>query len=282
MLRNLHRHGVTLRDVNLVPNRWYTMLCMPSFVGLVLIAFGIWLMWRASRRGQSTIRSQRGCLVSLLGCLMLYLASTPLVATWLAWTLERQTPFVPLEQIQAADAIVVLAGGQTAYLSEGGESRKFCLHASDRLDRGIEAFKAGKAPLIAMGGGTFDLPQQPLVGDFMRDQAVARGIPAESVLACGHARYTTDEGAEIVRMLREKGVSSIILCTSASHMPRARAVYEALGMRVTPLPCDFDTRGQAERFSPLLLVPRGIALGQTETCLKEWLGLMAGWLWGYR
>ena len=68
------------------------------------------------------------------------------------------------------------------------------------------------------------------------------------------------------------------LCTSAYHMPRARLAYERAGFAVTPVPCDFDTRGAAERFSPALLLPRGVALSQSEHCLKEWMGLAAYWL----
>lgn len=256
------------------------MLVMPSFVGLALIVVGIWIVWRATRRGDHARMPRRGVGVAAAGATLLYLASTPLVATWLAWSLERQTPFLALAQVPKAGAIVVLGGGQSGFLTENGDLHRQTHRAGDRLERGLEAFRAGKASLFVVGGGTLPMPGEPLVGEFLRDLAIARGVPATAVLSCGRARYTTDEGAEIARMLREHGVDSIILCTSAYHMPRARLVYERLGFRVTPLPADFDTQGHAERFSPLLLVPRGLALSQTETCLKEWLGLTLGRLLG--
>lgn len=256
------------------------MLCMPSFIGLALVALGVWMVWRSSRRVDTGKGVRRGVGVAAVGAVVLYLASTPLVATWLAWSLERQTPFMAMAQVPAAGAIVVLGGGQSGFLTESGDLHRQTHHAGDRLERGLEAFMAGKASLLVVGGGTLPMPGEPLVGEFLRDMAIARGVPATAVLSCGRARYTTDEGAEIARMLREHGVDSIILCTSAYHMPRARLVYERLGFRVTPLPADFDTQGHAERFSPLLLVPRGLALSQTETCLKEWLGLTVGRLLG--
>lgn len=266
--------------VNLIPTRWYTMLCMPSFFGLALVTLGVWMVWRSLRRVEAPKGARRGVAVAAFGACVLYLASTPLVATWLAWSLERQTPFVTIAQVPTAGAIVVLGGGQSGFLAENGDLHRQTHHAGDRLERGLEAFKAGKAPLFVVGGGTMPMPGEPLVGEYLRELAIDRGVPAAAVLRCGRALYTTDEGVEIARMLRERGVDSIILCTSAYHMPRARLVYERLGFRVTPLPADFDTQGYAERFSPLLLVPRGLALGQTESCLKEWLGLTLGRLLG--
>jgi hypothetical protein len=57
-------------------------------------------------------------------------------------------------------------------------------------------------------------------------------------------------------------------------MMRARGIYRRHGVEVIELPCDFQTLGAAERFSAAQLIPRGIALSQSETCLKEWLGTL--------
>jgi uncharacterized SAM-binding protein YcdF (DUF218 family) len=87
------------------------------------------------------------------------------------------------------------------------------------------------------------------------------------------ALYTSDESEGIARVLRERGVKRIILCSSAMHLPRAAEHYRGLGFTVTPLPADFATRGVAEGWSWALLVPRGIALSQVDTVAKEWMGI---------
>ena len=168
---------------------------------------------------------------------------------------------------------MVLGGGQAGHLAADGLMHLQSGRGGDRLERAIRAYKAGKAPWLVVGGGSFGLPDDVMVGDYLKAAAVARGVPADAVLACGEATYTSDEGTSIAALLKPHGARHILLCTSATHMPRARLVYEQLGFRVTCIPCDFDTRGQAEGFSPMLLLPRGQALYQTENALKEWLGL---------
>lgn len=260
--------------VNLLPTRWYTMFFMPSFVGLVLLAAGLLLLvWWSRGSGTRDWRRRAGAAMSVAGALILYLASTPLVATWLTRSLERLTPHLSVARAPTCDAIVVLGGGQQAYLADDGSMHVFTHHASDRMEQGIQAYLAGKAPLLAVGGGTFELPGLSPVSNCMAEQARSRGVPPEAVIEGGPAFYTADESESVARKLQQRGVRRVLLCTSAVHMPRARLLYERLGLEVVPLPCDFDTRGAGERLSPLLLVPRGLALAQTENALKEWIGL---------
>ncbi len=262
--------------VNLIPTRWYTMLVMPSTLSMVLMAAGLFLLLRQLRKPQvDRAGTRRAASLALVGLALLYTSSTPLVATLLARSLEVQTEVLLPEEAPQADAIVVLGGGQQGHLTESGKAWPFTHHAGDRLETGLRAFQLGRAPLLVLGGGTLDLPGQPLVGDYLRSQAEARGVPADRIVTVGAARYTTDESMQMAQLMHDRGVKRVLLCTSASHMPRARLIMERLGFGVTPMPCDFDTRGAAERFSPLLLVPRGGALSLTENCLKEWLGLGA-------
>jgi uncharacterized SAM-binding protein YcdF (DUF218 family) len=259
--------------MGLVPTRWYLMLVMPSTIGMLLMAAGLLLFVRRLRRGQSGRALRAPLMTSAGGLMILYLASTPLVATMLSRSLERMTPYLAPENAPVVDAIVVLGGGQSGYQAEDGSMHLQGGRGSDRLERGIQAFKAGKAPLLVLGGGSFGLPTDMLVGEFMRRAAVECGVPPEAILACGDAKYTTDEGASIAALVEPRGVRRILLCTSATHLPRATIAYERLGFDVVGLPCDFDTRGSGERMSALLLLPRGQALSQTENAVKEWLGL---------
>ena len=261
--------------MNLVPTRWYTSLFMPSTISMVLMVVGLWLLWRSMQPRSHRRMARAGFALAATGLATLYAFSTPLVATLLAWSLERQSSSMPAAALPQADAIVMLGGGQAVHVHADGRLEQFGKHAGDRFEKAIEAFKAGKAPLLATGGGQIDVPGSPMNGAWLADMAMQRGVPRTAIVEGGAALYTSDECEGISTALKQRGVKSILLCTSAYHMPRARLAYERAGFAVTPVPCDFDTRGAAERFSPTLLMPRGIALSQSEHCLKEWMGLIA-------
>ena len=247
---------------------------MPSSVLMVALALGVVLMLRAWRRGKRPSEARFACGLTVTSLVVLYLASTPLVARWVAESLERQNPPVDPVTMPVADAIVVLGGSMYATVGPDGTTLLYARHASDRFETAMQAFSAGRAPIIAFGGGGTGVPGTPTEGEWNRARAIARGAPADRAIAGPVALYTSDESEGIARVLREHGVKRIILCSSAVHLPRARMNYEKLGFEVIPLPSDFATRGTAEDWSWALLIPRGMALSQVDAGLKEWMGLL--------
>ena len=260
--------------MNLVATRWWSMFFMPSSVLIVALALGVFLMLRAWRRGKRPSEARFACGLTVTSLVVLYLASTPLVARWVAESLERQNPPVDPSTMPVADAIVVLGGSMYATVGPDGTTLLYAHHASDRFDTAVQAFNAARAPIIAFGGGGTGVPGTPTEGEWNRARAIARGVPADRAIAGPVALYTSDESEGIARVLRERGLKRIILCSSAMHLPRACMNYEKLGFEVTPLPSDFATRGAAEDWSWALLIPRGLALGQVDSGVKEWMGLL--------
>ena len=250
------------------------MFFMPSSVLIVALALGVFLMLRAWRRGKRPSEARISCGLTVTSLVVLYLASTPLVARWVAESLERQNPPVDPSTMPVADAIVVLGGSMYATVGPDGTTLLYARHASDRFETAMQAFSTGRAPIIAFGGGGTGVPGTPTEGEWNRARAIARGAPADRAIAGPVAFYTSDESEGIARVLRERGVKRIILCSSAMHLPRACMNYEKLGFEVTPLPSDFATRGAAEDWSWALLIPRGMALSQVDAGVKEWMGLL--------
>ena len=260
--------------MNLVATRWWSTFFMPSSVLIVALALGVVLMLRAWLRGKLPSEARFACGLTVTSLVVLYLASTPLVARWVAESLERQNPPVDPVTMPVADAIVVLGGSMYATVGPDGTTLLYARHASDRFETAMQAFSAGRAPIIAFGGGGTGVPGTPTEGEWNRARAIARGAPADRAIAGPVALYTSDESEGIARVLRERGVKRIILCSSAMHLPRACMNYEKLGFEVTPLPSDFATRGAAEEWSWALLIPRGMALSQVDAGVKEWMGLL--------
>jgi uncharacterized SAM-binding protein YcdF (DUF218 family) len=81
-------------------------------------------------------------------------------------------------------------------------------------------------------------------------------------------------------ILQEQGVESILLVTSATHMPRAVYLFDGQGFEVIPAPTDFSiTDADWEQLwhpdieSFLLgFFPQSSYLGSTTSALKEYIG----------
>ena len=76
---------------------------------MVAVALGVFLMLRAWRRGKRPSEARFACGLTVTSLVALYLASTPLVARWVAESLERQNPPVDPVTMPVADAIAALA-----------------------------------------------------------------------------------------------------------------------------------------------------------------------------
>jgi uncharacterized SAM-binding protein YcdF (DUF218 family) len=261
--------------MNLVATRWWSMLFMPSCVLMMSIALGVFLMMRAWLSGKRPREARFACWLTGASVVMMYLASTPLVARWAAWTLEKDYPPVDVKTLPVADAIVVLGGAMQATESADGTVHLYAHHASDRFEMGLNAFAAGRAPLIIFGGGESGVPGAPTEGEWNRARAVERGVPGNAAFATARALHTADESQLIARLLQEHGATKVIVCTTAIHLPRALRHYRSLGFEGLALPCDFATRGAAEAWSWVLLFPRGNALMMVDGAAKEWMGRLA-------
>lgn len=264
--------------MSMVATRTWSMLFMPSAALIGCLCLGLLLLIRAWRRGKRPSEARLGWLLASTGAIGLYVASTPIAARALVRLTEGDYGPVDPGALPKADAIVVLGGGMGATVGDDGLVHLYARGAPDRFETALRAWHAGRAPLLAFGGGAPNVPCAPTEGTWNRIRAVERGIPADATLAGPAAQYTTDESDGLVRALRERGAVRIILCTSATHMRRARRIYELHGLEVIPLPCDFLTRGAAEAFSWGGFIPRGEALWQVDLCAKEWLGRLSVWL----
>jgi uncharacterized SAM-binding protein YcdF (DUF218 family) len=131
--------------MNLVATRWWSTFFMPSSVLTMALALGVSLMLRAWRRGKRPSEARFACGLTVMSLILLYLASTPLVARWVAESLERQNPPVDPSTMPVADAIVVLGGSMYAKVSPDGTTLLYVRHASDRFKTAMQAFNAARA-----------------------------------------------------------------------------------------------------------------------------------------
>jgi uncharacterized SAM-binding protein YcdF (DUF218 family) len=244
--------------------------------GLLIVALG--LLWR--RR----IRWAMGAIAAAL--LVLLLSSNAWVATRLTQSLEWQN--LPPQPVPQAEAIVVLGGSTRSAiyprpwvdLSEAG----------DRVLHGIRLYKAHKAPLLVLSGGRIAWRGG---GDSesadMAAIATAWGVPKTAIAQDTTSLNTYQNAVNVKALLDERGLSRILLVTSAAHMPRALAIFRHQGMDAIAAPTDFLVSAQSiEEISGsrqgvmLSLLPDASNLFQVSRAIKEYIGLLVyrlrGWL----
>ena len=121
-----------------------------------------------------------------------------------------------------ADAVVVL--GCRVHGSGAGSPA-----LTRRLDRGIRLFEQGAAPLLVLsGGGPGPVPEAEL----MRRAALARGVPATALLIEARSGNTIENARETARLLRSRGLRSVLLVSDRVHLPRASLLFRFAGPKV--------------------------------------------------
>lgn len=119
-----------------------------------------------------------------------------------------------------------------------------------RLDLGVELFKAGKVRAILVSGA--NTPASFYETDVMRAYAVAAGVPAEKVVADPGGYDTFDT---CVRARKVFGVTSATLVSQGYHLPRALTLCKSVGI---------DAVGVGD------YAPRGTSPFWREGELREW------------
>jgi uncharacterized SAM-binding protein YcdF (DUF218 family) len=235
-------------------------LILPPTGPLLLAAIGLWLSRHRPRFGHFLIALGLGTLVLL---------STPWIANELLRSLQNTLPPAP-EQLAGSQAIVVLGGGTYRNAPEYGgdtvnevelERLRYGAHLARQT--GLPVGVSGGAPM----GGTpeAETMRAVLETDF---RVAVRWVETSSV-------DTRENAANIAPLLKQSGVTQIVLVTHAWHMRRAQHAFEKQGLKVVP---------GATRFAPpyrgdlLQWLPSGGALRNSQIALHEWLGLLANQL----
>ncbi len=180
----------------------------------------------------------------ILSSLLLVTTSSPLIAYPLIGLLESWYHPPQLTPSDRFDAIVVLGAG----IDEKGSLRPTTepfSYSKNRTTCGVDLYQQGYAPTLALTGGdgrNFGTGPQEAVE--MKRWAVRLGVPESATRVDTEARNTYENMTGTKRLL---GPTSILLVSSASHLPRAVPVFTKQGFCVTPAPAIMSHRTCRER-----------------------------------
>ena len=232
-------------------------LLLPPF-GLVLLGIaGLWLSRRHRRPGLA---------LAVLALTAVGVLSIPLVADALMGSLERQAPLSPAALAQT-QAIVILGGGKYPAAPEYGGADTVNRETLERLRYGARLQRQSGLPILVTGGAPWggrpeaDAMKAVLEEDF---HGQVRWVE-------GRSRDTAENAAFSAHLLREAGITRIVLVSQAWHLARATALFEGAGLAVLPAPTGYATE---EPGWPAQLLPRIGAFDRSCIALHEWLGIL--------
>jgi len=226
-----------------------------------MIAVVVGLLW--SRRQPRLGRSLMG-----LGIVVLLTFSLPIVANAIAAYDERAFPPLDPSKVLPADAAIVLlsGGSQLGAIDYGGETINPTTLARMRSAARLAA--RTHLPILVSGGRlpAAQRSEAEEIADSMRRdfQTPVRWIEDGSLDTEDNARLS-------VPILEAAGIKHVVLVTDVSHMRRARALFEAAGMPVTPAPTDYYANAPMTAMS---FIPTGSAIRRSAWSMHEWLGLL--------
>lgn len=123
----------------------------------------------------------------------------------------------PQDNIQPADIIIVVSGGET----------------SRRVDEGIELFKQGWAPYLLFSGAAAEGSVSNAKS--MSRVAVSKGVPREQILMDENSKNTLENAKNSKIILERQGFQSAILVTSPYHSRRAGIIFRKVFGEATPI-----------------------------------------------
>lgn len=146
----------------------------------------------------------------------------------------------------------------------------------------MDLYQRDYTPTLVLTGGDASIfgtgPQEAVQ---MKQWTVRLGVPESATKIDTEARNTCENATGTKRLI---GSASILLVSSASHLPRAVPVFTKQGFRVTPAPCEYVSQNLPregwDNIDPFDILPNDIALQHSREVVAEVAGIVVYWLAG--
>lgn len=233
-----------------------------------------WLaVWWGLALGLLTLTRWRRAAVIMLwsGLVVLGLLGLRAIPDALLRPLENRYPVPVAEAMDRHVGIIVLGGALQHPDSFVAHGQVPLGEAAERMTVPVGLMRNHpKLELVFSGGEgrllTTGVTESELAKVFFEQQ----GLDMARVRWEDGSRTTRENAQQVAKLLGNRCQQPWLLVTSAWHMPRSMAEFEAVGCKVTPYPVDFRT-GDA---TPLTEYSLAHSLLRWQTALHEWLGML--------
>ncbi|AFU18377.1 MULTISPECIES: YdcF family protein [Actinobacillus] len=233
---------------------------------IILPPFSIALLWILSLILARFHYKKLSRFLAAFGIIVLYLISTPLVATKLSDSLVTNDNLT-LDDYRSAQAIVVLSGG----MRDSQELFGNIATGDSTLDRmryGAFLTKETSLPILVTGSSPNGNSEAAMMAKEFEQffQVKAKWLEEKA--------KTTKENAQFSReMLAKEGINKIVLVTNQWHMKRAKMLFEKQGFEVLPASTGAGVTPE-DYYNYFYYLPQAGALSSVMISLKEWMGYL--------
>ncbi len=246
-----------MASILFIAKKIISMLLMPLSVGLILILIALYFLYK------NNLKMSKIFMISSL--LWIAVMSYTPFSEMLLSPLESQYPALQ-EFPRDIGYVMVLGAGHTTndklpMTSQLGRSAMFRLAEGIRILRQLD-----DAKLIVSGYSGLDPTPHALM---QKKMAVLLGVREEQIIARYAPKDTKEEAVDVKSILNNR---DFILVTSASHMPRAMAIFNEEGLYPYPAP----TYHLAKHASDDFPIPDAWGLMKSEYAMHEYVGKL--WL----
>ena len=222
-------------------------------------------------------RGRRGKALVTIAALGFVLVAVAPIGPAMLLALEERFPR-PAALPERIDGILVLGGAVDPALSRYYGETVYGSAVARVLGGIALARRRPEAKLALVGGEGGFFPIGLAESRATLGFVLSEGIPRERILLEERSRSTHENAVYAKETIRPVAGENWVLVTSAYHMPRAVAAFEAVGWRVIPYPVDYridPATGLRADFSLL------DGLSATTLAGKEWVGLAGYRLMGW-
>jgi len=260
--------GINLRKQTLFIflSKFLPLFVYPLGLGIILLIITVFLF-----RKKGTAK-----FLVVFTILMLWTCSTTPVATALARSLEWQYSYP--DEIPQADAIIVLGGGTEPAISP--RKNVEMNSAGDRVFAAAQLYREGKASILILSGGNIDWLSNggSTPADQMAEILTFLGVPSSAMILENASKNTYENAVNTKAIIAENSFETVLLVTSAMHMPRSVMLFEKQGISVIPVPVDYSIVHEVEEDQSFLdilygLLPNTGNLAVTTNVMKEYIGI---------
>lgn len=199
--------------------------------------------------------------------LVLFVFASERVSNALVRHLEMEVP--PAVRPDVTYDAAVLLGGLLDHDATVGWGKPQYNDDSERLTATFDLLRTERVRFAVLSGG--GNPGDPLnEARVLADQLAGWGIDRSRLVLEEKSRNTRENAVESAKIVRERGFRTLVLVTSAFHMPRAVDCFRAVDLAVDPLPVDYRSFDPAKTTPQLL--PRSEKLADSTFALREMAG----------